>query len=55
MAQAGARQGSVIAYVNGSAVSKPEEVVAKAKKADRAVYIEGVDRSGKAFYFGFGK
>ena len=32
-----------------------EEVVAKAKKASRAIYIEGVDSSGRKFYFGFGK
>ena len=55
MQEAGAKQGGVIAYVNGESVSKPEDVVAKAKKASRAVYIEGVDASGRTFYFGFGK
>ena len=55
MAEAGAKQGGVIAYVNGEAVSKPEDVVAKAKKASRAIYIEGVDKNGRSFYFGFGK
>ncbi len=55
MAEAGAEQGSIIAYVNGAAVSSPEDVVAKAKKATRAIYIEGVDKNGRAFYFGFGK
>ncbi len=55
MAEAGAEKGGIIAYVNGSAVSSPEDVVAKAKKASRAVYIEGVDQNGRAFYFGFGK
>ena len=55
MAEAGAEQGGIIAYVNGAAVSSPEDVVAKAKKASRAVYIEGVDQNGRAFYFGFGK
>ncbi|MBQ3873038.1 MAG: Do family serine endopeptidase [Bacteroidales bacterium] len=55
MADAGARAGSIIVYVNDKPVSKPEEVVAQAKKAARAVYIEGVDRNGRAFYFGFGK
>ena len=55
MAEAGAKEGGIIVYVNGKAVSKPEEVVALAKKADRAIYIEGVDRNGRAFYFGFGK
>ena len=46
---------AIIAYVNGKSVSKPEEVVALAKKADRAIYVEGVDKSGRSFYFGFGK
>ena len=55
MAEAGAKEGSIIVYVNDSAVASPEEVVAKAKKANRAVYVEGVDQNGKAFYFGFGK
>ena len=55
MAEAGAKPGSVILYVNGESVSKPEDVVAKAKKASRAVYMEGVDKNGRAFYFGFGK
>ena len=55
MADAGAKAGGIIAYVNGDAVSKPEEVVALAKKASRAVYIEGVDQNGRTFYFGFGK
>ena len=55
MAEAGAEKGGIIAYVNGSAVSSPEDVVAKAKKASRAVYIEGVDQNGRSFYFGFGK
>ena len=55
MAQAGAEQDGIITHVNGSAVSSPEDVVAKAKKAARAVYIEGVDMTGRAFYFGFGK
>ena len=55
MAEAGAREGSIITYVNGAAVSKPEEVVTKAKKASRAIYVEGVDKSGRSFYFGFGK
>jgi Do/DeqQ family serine protease len=55
MAQAGAPAGGIIVYVNDELVSKPEDVIAKAKKANRAVYVEGVDRNGKAFYFGFGK
>ena len=55
MAEAGARENTIITHVNGEAVSKPEDVVAKAKKSVRAVYIEGVDMNGKSFYFGFGK
>ena len=55
MAEAGATTGSVILYVNDEAVSKPEDVIAKAKKAQRGIYIEGVDANGKSFYFGFGK
>ena len=55
MAQAGAKEGGVITYVNGDSVSKPEDVVARAKKGLRAVYIEGVDLNGKSFYLAFGK
>ena len=55
MAQAGATAGSVILYVNDEPVSKPDDVIAKAKKASRGIYIEGVDANGKTFYFGFGK
>ena len=55
MAEAGAMSGSVILYVNDEPVSKPEDVIAKAKKAQRGIYIEGVDANGKSFYFGFGK
>ena len=55
MAEAGATSGSIILYVNDEPVSKPEDVIAKAKKAQRGIYIEGVDANGKSFYFGFGK
>ena len=55
MAEAGAKVGSVITFVNDTPVAKPEEVVAKAKKASRAIYLEGVDKNGRSFYFGFGK
>ena len=55
MAQAGATSGSVILYVNDEPVSKPEDVIAKAKKAQRGIYIEGVDANGQTFYYGFGK
>lgn len=52
---AGASEGFIILYVNDQPVSKPEEVNDIAKKSRRAVYIEGVNRTGKASYFGFGK
>ena len=52
---AGASEGFVILYVNDQAVSKPEDVIEIAKKAKRAIYIEGVTARGKAAYFGFGK
>ena len=52
---AGASQGFVILYVNDVAVTKPEEVIELAKKAKRAVYVEGVTAYGKASYFAFGK
>ncbi len=55
MLEAGAKVGGIILYVNDEPVSKPEDVVAKAKKASRGVYIEGVDKAGRSFYFGFGK
>ena len=55
MADAGAETGYIILYVNDEPVSKPEDVIAKAKKAQRAIYVEGVDQRGKSFYFGFGK
>ena len=55
MAEAGAKVGYVILYVNDEPVSKPEDVIAKAKKAQRSIYLEGVDENGKSFYIGFGK
>ena len=55
MADAGAQAGSIIVYVNDEPVSKPEDVIAKAKKASRGIYIEGIDANGRTFYFGFGK
>ena len=55
MADAGAKEGGIILFVNGDAVAKPSEVVAKAKKSARAVYIEGIDPNGKTFYLAFGK
>ena len=55
MAQSGAKAGSVITHVNEAPVSSPEEVVAKANKASRAILVEGMDEGGNRFYFGFGK
>ena len=55
MADSGAKEGGIILFVNGDAVAKPSEVVAKAKKGARAVYIEGIDPNGKTFYLAFGK
>ena len=55
MAEAGAKAGCIITHVNDEPVAKPEDVVARAKKASRAIYMEGVDKNGKTFYFGFGK
>ena len=55
MAEAGARSGMIITYVNDEPVSKPEDVIAIAKKARRAVYIQCLDENGKSTFFGFGK
>ena len=52
---AGASEGFVILYVNDEPVRKPEDVINIAKKAKRAVYVEGVDTDGRAAYFAFGK
>ena len=52
---AGASEGFVIQYVNDQPVSKPQDVIDLARKAKRAVYIEGVTSYGKSSYFGFGK
>ena len=52
MMEAGAEVGGIIQYVNGEPVSKPEDVVAKAKKASRAIYVEGVDQNGRSFHPG---
>ena len=51
---AGVSQGFVILYVNDQPVSKPQDVINIAKKAKRAIYIEGVTSYGKPSYFGFG-
>ena len=55
MAAGGATDGMFILYVNDEAVSKPEDVIAKAKKASRSVFIEGVSESGRPVVFGFAK
>jgi len=55
MLEAGAQEGFIIKYVNDQKVTKPEEVVAIAKKTKRAIFIEGVLPNGRLSYFGFGK
>lgn len=52
---AGAREGFIILYVNDQPVSKPEDVINIAKKAKRAVYVEGIAAGGRQSYFAFGK
>lgn len=54
-AKAGGSDGLLIQYVNGQSVSSPKDVIEQAKKGKRAVYIEGVDQTGKPVYFGFAK
>ena len=55
MAQAGAREGIIIRYVNEQAVSKPQDVIDIAKKSKRTVVIEGVTATGRPAFFAFGK
>ena len=55
LAKAGATDGTVILYVNDQPVSKPRDVIDIAYRSKRAVYIEGVDATGKSVYFGFAK
>ena len=55
LARAGASDGMVILYVNDQPVSKPRDVVDIAYRSKRAVYIEGIDATGKSVYFGFAK
>ncbi len=55
MADAGAEEGVIICFVNDQTVGNPQEVIDIAKKAKRAVYIEGITRSGRPAYFAFGK
>ena len=45
----------VILYVNDQPVSKPRDVIDIAYRSKRAVYIEGIDNTGKSVYFGFAK
>ncbi len=52
---AGATEGFVIRFVNDQPVKDAQDVVDIAKKSKRAVFIEGVDASGRPAYFGFGK
>ena len=55
IADEGVSEGFVILYVNNEPVGSPKEVLDLIKKSKRAVYIEGVSKSGKASYFGFAK
>ena len=55
LAQAGGQDGFIIQYVNDQKVSKPEDVIAIAKKTKRSIFIEGVTATGRPGYFGFGK
>lgn len=55
LAKAGATDGTVILYVNDQPVSKPRDVVDIAYRSKRAIYIEGVDVTGRSVYFGFAK
>ena len=55
MADAGAKAGFIITAVNDQSVSKPEDVIAIAKKAKSGIFIQGVDENGRSSYFGFGK
>ena len=55
LAQAGAKDGFIILYVNDQPVANPQDVLNIAKKSRRAVYVEGVDAVGKKGFFGFAK
>ncbi|MCQ2146640.1 MAG: Do family serine endopeptidase [Bacteroidales bacterium] len=55
MQAAGAQEGFVILYINDQPVSKPQDVIDLAKKAKRAIYVEGVTANGRPGYFAFGK
>ncbi|MCQ2114923.1 MAG: Do family serine endopeptidase [Bacteroidales bacterium] len=55
LADAGVSEGFVILYVNNVAVGTPQDILNIIKKSERAVYVEGVDKSGRANYFGFAK
>lgn len=55
LSESGASDGFIIQYVNDQAVSKPQDVIDIVKKAKRTVVIEGIDASGRASYFAFGK
>ena len=55
VAAAGGQDGFIIRFVNDQKVTKPQDVIDIAKKSRRSIFIEGVDRYGRAGYFGFGK
>ena len=55
LAQAVGEDGFVIRYVNDQKVSKPQDVIDIAKRAQRSIVIEGVTSTGRQGYFAFGK
>lgn len=55
LADAGVAEGFVIMYVNNVAVSTPQDILNIIKKSERAVYVEGLTKSGRQSYFGFAK
>lgn len=55
MRDAGAEKGFIILYVNDEPVATAEDVINIAKQSKRAVYIQGVTKSGEEAFFGFAK
>lgn len=55
LAQAGGEDGFLIQYVCDQKVRTPQDVIDIAKKAKRAIFVEGLTATGRPGYFGFGK
>ena len=55
LAKSGVPAGFIIQYVNDQSVSTPAQVVEQARKANRGIYLQGVDKKGKSSYYAFGK